>query len=418
MAQSSKAKGVLSEERKLRAEVAILEEKLSVQARELGRVEIALIASGQELEGVQADLTAFTTKLADLTLRLFDRTTQLDESNQKLLQRTEELQASNASMHLLEHEKECFVALLRDLTNPMIGNTRILEHIAAGKASPEKQSELFKLLVDFNKSLLAETDHLTSAFLKLSDEKTAEVTGAANAQLTALKLVMQQREDFVATLIHDLKNPLTGCSRVLGLIAEGTVNVAQHPELITQLVQAHKSMLHLIWNTMEVYKDDLGCLIPVAETFDLNALLRQCLNEFSFSISEKALTVTVNAGEAPHMVDTDRRLLSRVLMNLLDNAVKFTTENGQLIASITEADEQAVISIMNSGTGLTDNERERIFDRFCQTSAGRQYGVGTGLGLFLSKQIMHVLGGQILCTSTIGVGAEFIVRLPVEPIFH
>lgn len=415
---------VSANERKLRQDLAQSEKKLVAQTRQLDQVELALISSDQELDEIQVELSEFIAKLASLTLKLFRRTTQLDQSKLELEKRTEELQASNKSLHLLAHEKECFLALLRDLSNPILGNTRILQYIAAGKASPSKEPELLNLLIGFNKSLLTETDHLTAAFLQLSERTTqlgeskvdlnarTEALGEANAELNAMKSVMQQREYFVAALTHDLKSPLIACSRILGFISDGTIKMELHPKLLSQLIQTHKSMLNLIWNMMDVYKSDLGCQVPVPERFDLGVLLKQCVSEFAFAIKEKKIELNVNdVGEAPYLVTTDRRLLSRVIMNLLDNAVKFTPESGQLNLTVSRGHQQTRLAIRNSGPTMTEIERERVFDRFCQTARGRQYGVGSGLGLFLAKQIMEALGGQIQCSSIELAGTEFVISL-------
>jgi signal transduction histidine kinase len=409
---------VSNDERKLLAELALSKEDLSVRTSERDQVAIALVASEQELDEIHAECSAFTAKLAILTSKLSNRTMQLNDSNQELAKRTEELQASNEALNLLTLEKESFVAVLRDMTQPIAGNTRILEYIAAGKASTEKQPELFKRLIGFNNDLLSETENLAAAFLRLS-EQTTRLDGTcaalerANADLEAMKSIMQQREDFVAALTHDLKNPLISCSRILEFIIDGTIKVEQQPELLSQVIESHKSMLHLIWNIMEAYKSDAGCLVPIPEPFDVVALVRQCVTEFSFAIREKKIELLIDVLEAPLVVNTDRSLLRRVLMNLLDNGVKFSPVSGRLMVSVSSEQQQVRVSIKDSGSGMSDSERERIFDRFWQTPCGRQYGFGSGLGLFLAKKIMEVLGGRIECSSTEQIGTEFNVFLDV-----
>jgi signal transduction histidine kinase len=344
---------------------------------------------------------------------------QLNDSNQKLAKRTEELQTSNEALSLLRHEKESFVAVLRDMTQPLAGNTRILEYIASGNASSEKQPELLRRLIGFNNDLLSETENLAAAFSQLSEQTTQlDDTSAAleraNADLEAMKSIMQQREDFVAALSHDLKNPLIGCARILELLANGTIKVDQQPELLSKIIESHKSMLHLIWNIMEAYRNDAGCLVPIPEPVDVVALVQQCVTEFSFAIREKKIELLIDFLEAPLVINTDRSLLRRVLMNLLDNGVKFSPVSGRLVVSVSLEQQQARVSIKDSGSGMSDIERERIFDRFWQTARGRQYGIGSGLGLFLAKQIMNVLGGRLECSSTEQIGTEFVLFLSID----
>lgn len=110
---------------------------------------------------------------------------------------------------------------------------------------------------------------------------------------------------------------------------------------------------------------------------------------------------------------TDRNLLRRVLVNLLDNGLKFTPEGGQLIigAVLEQEEQQLKISVVNSGPTMSDLQLEGMFERFWQTPQGRKYGLGTGLGLFFSRQIMDMLGGSIECNITEQNYTGFTIRL-------
>lgn len=406
---------VSNDELKLLAELAHSKEDLSVCTHERDRVAIALAISEQELDELHTVCSTFTAKLAILTSKLSRRTLELNESNQELVKRTEDLQASNEALNLLMHEKESFVAVLRDMTPPIAGNTRILEYIAAGKISSEKKTGLFRRLVGFNNDLLSEAEKLAALAIQTTQlDDTSVALEKASADLEAMKSIMQQREDFVAALTHDLKSPLIGCSRILEMLANGTIKVEQQPELLSQLIESHKSMLHLIWNIMDAYRNDAGCLVAIPEHFDVVALVQQCVNEFSFAIKEKKLELLIDVVETPLIINTDRSLLRRVLMNLLDNGVKFSPVSGRLMVSVSLEQQQARLSIKDSGCGISDFERERIFDRFWQTPRGRQDGFGSGLGLFLAKQIIEVLGGRIACSSSEQIGTEFVVFLAVD----
>jgi signal transduction histidine kinase len=394
--------------RGLRADLAVSEAKLSVRTRERDNVELALVTSERELTEINSEFSDVTANLAILAQKLARRTNQLDESNQKLADRTDELEMSAGALEAMTHEKNCFVAVLLGLKTPVIGSTRILQYVATGKAAIEQQPEILRRLIESNKTLLAETDRLAAVFVELSQrtsqldesnvdlaERTAELE-VANTELRAMKVVMQQREDFVAALTHDLKNPLIGGNRILEHIVEGSVAPEQLSEILSQVIQSNKNMLHLIWNMLEVYKSDSGCLVPEQDAVNIFRLLTQCLSEFSFAIKGKKIELRFDVSDGL-TVNTDRSLLRRVLINLLDNGVKFTPEGGQLIVSAVLEQQQLKVSVVNSGPAMSDMQLEGLFERFWQTPQGRQYGLGTGLGLFLSKQIMDVLGGSIEC---------------------
>lgn len=419
----------MSQEEKLRAELiaseknlATSERKLTERTRELDVAEHSVINSESELSDIQSEFFAVTDNLKKLAEKLALKTIQLESSNQQLAKKTKELQTCDNALSLLGQEKECFTAILRDLKNPIVGSTRILEYIAAGKASPERQPELLNQLIGLNTNLLTETEKLSVAFLKLSqttillDESNVdlaertEALGEANAEIKEMKVLMQQREDFVAALTHDLKNPLIGGTRILESIAGGKITADEMPSILKQIIESNNGMLHLIWNMMEVYKNDSGCLVPSCESVDVLSLLTSCLNQFAFAIAQKGIKLKVATGSIPGL-NTDKQLLRRVLMNLLDNAVKFTPDGGQISISAACTTSKLRMYVRNSGMGMSPVQLERIFDRFWQTPYGRQHGVGSGLGLFLSKQIMDSLGGQITCTSIESVGTEFTLTL-------
>lgn len=393
--------------------------ELNEAQQEVAEAKLAIIASEEELADIHSQFFTVMTDFGRLALMLAQKTGQLDESNQELAQRTSELQASNDAIRILQHEKKCFIAALGDFENPIVGSNRILEYIAAGKASPERQPEILKRLIGFNKNLLTETERLTAVFKELSlqttqlDKRNIDLE-EANAKLKAMKLLMQQREDFVAALTHDLKNPLIGGTKILEYIVDGTIKPEEQQEILSQVIESNKSMLNLIWNMMEVYKSDSGCLVPAFEAVDVAALMRESVREFSFALRHKEIAVLIDFPNNLHRVNTDPKLLRRVFMNLLDNAVKFTPKSGWLIISASSEAQEMRLSIKNSGKGLTDVQVEQIFDRFWQSPQGQRSGIGTGLGLFLAKQIIESLGSTIECNSNPDLGTEFVVMLKMD----
>ncbi len=292
----------------------------------------------------------------------------------------------------------------------------------AVRLQKEMETNLILTAVAESKDLeLAErTAHLALSALELSHRtnqlhESNRYLLAKTAQLeevnAELKTLMQQREDFVAALTHDLKNPLIASTRILESMANGAIQADQQPVLVTRLIDANKSMLRMIWNLLETYRFDCGCLVPQRELIDTSLLLEQCLGEFTAATSQKKITVSFEIAEGCHSLISDRILLRRVLVNLLDNAIKFTPENGQVDVSVHCVGEDVQIRVKDSGTGMANDQVLRLFERFSQTKQGRDYAAGSGLGLFVSKQIMAALSGRIECFSTPGLGTTFVVTL-------
>ena len=334
---------MFGDNRQLRADLARSEEKLSERTYQRDQFELAMIDSDNELAKIHSEFTdaarVHSANLATLALKLTQAEALIDRRDQDLADQTEELEEFRAGVTSIEHERGCFVAALYDLKKPLAGGTQILEYIAAGKMAPERRAEILKQVIESNKGLITGTDRLAMAALELTQRTNqldksnkdlvtrTEELESVNAELLT---IMQQREDFVAALTHDLKNPLMGGTRILEHIVGGSVEAERHSEILLQVIESNKNMLLMIWNMLDVYKKDAGALVPVQEAVDITALLRNCLGEFSFVIREKNIALIYDFADGLPEVHTDRILLRRVLANLIDNAVKFTPNDGQL----------------------------------------------------------------------------------------
>ena len=249
--------------------------------------------------------------------------------------------------------------------------------------------------------------------LNISNADLARRTQELERKNEELQLAMKQREDFVAALSHDLKNPLIAGSRALEHLINGQVPAEQVPMIHEQLLESHRAMLRMIWNMLDVYRCDSGRLIPRYEPIDVTELLNRCLKEFSFTAREKQLITLfeVAAGLAP--VLGDGIMLRRAITNLLDNAIKFSPVEGKIKISAQQKSTEIEIVIADSGPGLSAAQLQHLFSRFSTTPDSEQRNCGTGLGLFLTNQIIHALHGDIRCENVSREwGTQFIISLP------
>jgi len=233
-----------------------------------------------------------------------------------------------------------------------------------------------------------------------------------NANLE-LKAMMQQREDFVAALTHDLKSPLLSSTKILEFLVKGQIPVEKQTAIFNELLESHREMLRMIFNLLDVYRHESGKLVPLSEEVDVRALVHQCLEQFSFNVAEKQLHVSSIIDDDIHIVKTDDLFLRRILTNLLSNAVKFSRRGGPIIVRAFREPDLIKIAVKDSGPGMSIEQQARIFERFCQTLNSRENGgVGTGLGLFLSRELATTLGGSLTFVSDHDVGSEFTLTLP------
>jgi two-component system NarL family sensor kinase len=231
-------------------------------------------------------------------------------------------------------------------------------------------------------------------------------------EVAELKAQSQQKEDFVVSLAHDLKSPLLGAVRVLELLSTGAVPAAAQGEILRVALRSHHAMLIMIRNMIDVYKSESGALLPLMEPTNVSVLLSETLEEFAALINDKELTINKSINDVPAAL-ADSILLRRVVMNLIDNAVKFSPQGSALSLSLSQEGRQIVIAIKDSGNGLSESQVAQIFNRFWQSDSGRRCGIGSGLGLYSSKQIVESMQGSIECRSEENSGAEFKVLLNV-----
>ncbi len=361
-----------SDESSLRAKLAVSEQTLSERTRERDDFELRLIESDRELAAVHSEFAETTRKraanLAMLAVNVSPVDTELNESSESLTEPTENHALSKPELKAILHERACFVAAFNDFRDPITSATQLLEYIAAGKVSRKRQAEILTQIIEANKSMLSGADHLAEVALELSlrTRQLAERTEELADSNAELKARMQQREDFVAALTHDLKNPLIGATKILELIAAGSLRERQDEQdkILNLVIESNKSMLRMIWNMLDVYRQESGSLIPVIESVDVSDLLNQCLQEFAFSIQDKKLKLILDTSAELPSIQTDRILLRRVLSNLLDNAVKFSPKGGELTVGGTFNEEQLLISVKDAGPGMSETQMEQISQRF------------------------------------------------------
>ena len=232
--------------------------------------------------------------------------------------------------------------------------------------------------------------------------------------ITEVVQLRQQRDDFVSTLVHDLKNPLIASNRILAMINASQVTPEDQSLFLHKIQESTKSMLRMIANSLDYYRSEAGPLRPVNQPFNLCQLCRNVVAEFDVDSRQRSIAVT-QSGPESLMVLGDESLIRRVLVNLLDNALKFTETNGKISLVIEQADQtgQAAVHVINTGAGLGEDDISCLFERFGQAQNGRQYTPGTGLGLFLCRQIISAHGGSIFCQSKVGVETKFTFTLPL-----
>ena len=231
------------------------------------------------------------------------------------------------------------------------------------------------------------------------------------------KLTLEQemnklRDDFIATLTHDLRTPLLAAIQTLKFFLDGTLgdlNEKQNKFLDTMLT-SNKDMLGLVNALLEVYKYESGQLVLCKDRFLINDLILQCINELKPLLEQKKLTL--DYANAPLEIFADKQELRRVISNLFGNAINHTQEGGNIIIEAKQVEENIFVSIEDNGAGIPQEDIPNMFRRFSQGTKKKR-STGTGLGLYLSRQIIEAHNGKISLKSDLGKGSTFTFEVPV-----
>lgn len=232
------------------------------------------------------------------------------------------------------------------------------------------------------------------------------------------KLTLEQemnklRDDFIATLTHDLRTPLLAAIQTLKFFLDGTLgdlNEKQQKFLDTML-NSNKDMLGLVNALLEVYRYESGQLVLCKDRFLLNDLISSIVEELRFLAENKHIIIKYSAEELE--VIADRQELRRVVSNLLGNAINHTGEGGKITIESNRDGESVFVSVEDTGVGIPQEDIPNMFLRFSQGTKNKR-STGTGLGLYLSRQIIEAHNGKISLKSKEGAGAVFTFEIPAN----
>ena len=246
----------------------------------------------------------------------------------------------------------------------------------------------------------------------------------AAQQASHERQVVQDREDFLGLVAHELKTPVAVIKAYAELLeaqmADHELSIESRTsmrEVVVHIIEQAELMSALIEEVLDVQRVQLGKLPLEVSRVDLAQLARSAGEEVAQTTHSH--TISVESTEPLPPVEIDRRRIRQVLVNLLENAVKYS-DQGEILVTVGRQDvagrPMALLSVRDHGIGLEAGDLDRIFNRFVQASSGPRRGhAGLGLGLYVARQIARAHGGDVWAESAgRGLGSTFHLRLPLE----
>ncbi|ACK65966.1 histidine kinase [Rippkaea orientalis PCC 8801] len=270
--------------------------------------------------------------------------------------------------------------------------------------------EIYNLSTVANR-VIAMISLLVVGWLSIRNRNYQEKIANQQAKIKAQEQLFQMREDFVSTLTHDLKTPLLGAietlkSFELGLFGQIT---PKQKKILEMMIRSHQSTLQLVETVLDIYRNDNEGLKIDLKPVNLRTLLDEIIASLTYLTQSRRVHINITGDRL--WVKGDPWQLKRVFINLLSNAINHSPRGSRVeIILQSKGDEQQIL-FRDNGLGISQEELPQLFERFYQGTSDRQ-AKGSGLGLYLSRQIIEAHGGKIWAENRSPKGAMFGCRLP------
>jgi two-component system phosphate regulon sensor histidine kinase PhoR len=233
--------------------------------------------------------------------------------------------------------------------------------------------------------------------------------------ITALRKLERVRRDFVANVSHEFRTPLTAIQGFAETLLAGAMEDPQNRGRFLGIILEHSRRLaRLTEDLLMLSKMDADRLELETRRIPVGPFVESCIETSTPRAKEKDLQLSVNLADRIPDIAGDRRRLTEVLQNLLDNAIQYTPAGGQIMVSAGPRNGEVIFTVSDTGIGIPQADQPRIFERFYRVDVARSREVGgTGLGLSIAKHLVEGHGGRIWVESEVGQGSQFHFSVPV-----
>jgi signal transduction histidine kinase len=240
--------------------------------------------------------------------------------------------------------------------------------------------------------------------------------------VTAQRNMEQAKSDFTSMIVHDLRGPLSGIQGTLDFVLnDGSSKIeTMHADLLVEAMRESERLMNLINEILDFSKIESGNFAVESEPVRLAGVLRRSVRSLlSVANRENIHLLSAHAGELPQIQGSEEKL-TQAIINLVSNALKFTPKQGVIavgaqVARGDEGPEALVITVTDTGIGIKPAEQKLIFEKYKQSrNKSLRGGRGTGLGLYIVRQVVEAHGGTVEIASVEGIGTSMILSIPLK----
>jgi signal transduction histidine kinase len=248
-----------------------------------------------------------------------------------------------------------------------------------------------------------------------SRDEVGELAASFNHMAESLEEQERVRRAFISNLSHDIRSPLTSIRGFLRAVLEGDVPPEKTDYYIGIVMDESERLIRLADNILDYSLTQERSVSLDKTDFDINGLIRRIALSFERRATEKNISLSCRFARETDMVRADAEKIGRVVYNLLDNAVKFIPEGGEITVETRAEGGMLRVCVSDDGPGIAPEELPRVFERFYKGDPSRNEDKkGSGLGLSIVKEIIRAHGGRITAENNPGGGCVFAFTLPKE----
>lgn len=234
--------------------------------------------------------------------------------------------------------------------------------------------------------------------------------------ITNIKKLEQIRTEFVSNVTHELKTPLTSIRGFIETLRYGAIDDREVAEKFLEIIDIEAERLYTLINDIlqlsEIETKEGGKDSNI-EIYNLKSIVYEIISILQVPAGKKGVKISAEIDENISIL-ANRDRIKQMLINLIDNGIKYNVENGNVSIKAYRSEGKIIITVKDTGIGIAEEHLSRIFERFYRVDRGRSRNMGgTGLGLSIVKHIVNLYNGDIRVNSTTGKGTEFIIRLPL-----